>query len=118
MDGKYWFALAKCEENYYLLCNEKGQVNFRKTKKEMLEAFKIKYMKANPTSAILNNIQFEPSIINLFTKEIEEKLFDLKEGVKINHISSPLGSFYGLGCNRNKKNIEKLFDEGTKVSPP
>jgi len=115
-DKKYWIALMKADNNYYVLSSKDGTVNMRNTKKGMVKEFENLYKYSSNTSAsvILNNLQFEPSIIGMPLKKIEEEFFDLKKGTRVNRISSPSGSFYGLGCNGEKKNIEKIFDEGEK----
>jgi len=107
----------KVNKNYYVLSSENGEINTRDTENEMIREFdsKYKFSFAPLTSVIINNLQFQPSIIGMSINEMNKNLFNLKKGVKTNKIRSPAGGFYGVGCNRNKKNIEKIFDNGKKV---
>ncbi|MCR4327177.1 MAG: hypothetical protein NUV46_01185 [Nanoarchaeota archaeon] len=117
MKKEYWIALIKSGGNYYVLSSKEGEVNVRNTEKERIEEFHKKYNGNDSIAGIINNIQFQPSIIQMSIEEMGGKLFDLDEGVRVNKVSSVSGSFYGIGCNRDKKNIEMIFEKGTKVNP-
>lgn len=116
MEEEYYIVLMKSSDNYYALSSKEGGINVRKSEKEMIDEIKKKYNGNNTIAVLLNNIQFQPSIIKMSLTDMGEKLFDLKEGTRVSEVSSPNGRFYGLKCNRNHKNIEKIFESGTKVT--
>jgi hypothetical protein len=120
MNKKYWIALIKSGGKYYVASTPEGEVAIELSKKKMSNAFTNKYLanhfrsREASISSLMNNLQLSPSIIQMSIEEMGENLFDLKKGTKNNYLHSISGSIYALTCNRNKKNIEKIFENGTK----
>ncbi|MGV8141710.1 MAG: hypothetical protein ACP5NW_04700 [Candidatus Woesearchaeota archaeon] len=116
---KYCFAMIKSEGKYYIACDQQGVLTVRDTKDVFIKEFEALYELSkrtgykNNTSAIINNSMFQPSIIEMSIEELSDKVFNLKEGTRVNRLNAVSGGFTGLYCN-SKKNLDEIFENGCK----
>lgn len=119
MDNKkYWIAIINADNQYYVLSAEDGSVNGRDSKKDMLDLFTKEYAKSSKrgygvqTSAVIHQLIYTPSVVQMSVEDITSKLLDIKKGVQLHKLGSSTGSLYGLKCN-GPANIEEIFKSGT-----
>jgi hypothetical protein len=118
MDNKkYAIAMIKYNKEYYVMSSEQGEITTRDTAKEMqleYSAINMQYMRRGggaATAAVLHNGTFEPRFLEMTLKDMGEKLFDLKTGIKVYNVRADYGGFKGLKCN-SSKNLEDIFNSG------
>lgn len=122
MEEKYWISLINNEDDYYVLANKDKSIASKNTEEDMLDFFSLAYLVSQKTgingniSAYLHNSIFNPSVVNLSMKEIEE-LFDLKSGIEYSVKHYPFGNMPLLKCN-SKKDISKIFSNGKSPKLP
>lgn len=118
MEEKYWLALIKSDNNYYVMANRDKSIASEPTKEKFLDYFTSGYSLAQhrgiqgATASNLHNFTFNPRIIKMSLSEIENELFDLEKGIEFKIYRYSFGSMPLLKCD-SKKDISKIFNKGS-----